>query len=162
MAKSSDDSRQSGREATRQQTHEIVIDAPIEAVWKAITDGEELTRWFVEEASVEPGVGGTITISWGGGDKGESRIEAWEPNQRLRLDHKFARDKGAVIVSEYTIERRGGKTVTEVRALGYSRLRRLERLLRRDRFRLGVVLSHAATLPRTSPWQAAHNHQGRR
>ena len=78
---SSDDSRPSGGGGTRQQTHEIVIDAPIEAVWKAITDGEELTRWFVEEATVEPGVGGTITISWGGGDEGESRIEAWEPNQ---------------------------------------------------------------------------------
>jgi len=110
MEKPSVDS-QSGREGTRQQTHEIVIDAPIEAVWKAITDAEELTRWFVEEASVEPGVGGSITISWGGGDKGESRIEAWEPNRLLRLDHKFGRDKGAVIVSEYTIERRDGKTV---------------------------------------------------
>ena len=45
---------------TRTQQHEIVIDAPIEAVWKAISDAEELTRWFVEEASVEPAVGGTI------------------------------------------------------------------------------------------------------
>ena len=38
--------------ATRTQQHEIVIDAPLEAVWKAITDAEELTRWFVQEASV--------------------------------------------------------------------------------------------------------------
>jgi uncharacterized protein YndB with AHSA1/START domain len=111
MEQSSDGNRQPARAATRQQAHEIVIDAPIEAVWKAISDGEELTRWFVEEASVEPGVGGTITISWGGGEKGESRIEAWEPNRLLRLDHKFGHDKGAAIVSEYTIERRGGKTV---------------------------------------------------
>jgi uncharacterized protein YndB with AHSA1/START domain len=63
MEQSSGGSRQSGRGGTRQQTHEIVIDAPIEAVWKAIVDGEELTRWFVEEATVEPGVGGTFTIS---------------------------------------------------------------------------------------------------
>ena len=52
----------SGRGGTRQQTHEIVIDAPIEAVWKAISDGEELTRWFVDEATVTPGLGGTISI----------------------------------------------------------------------------------------------------
>ena len=57
---------------TRTQQHEIVIDAPLEAVWKAITDAEELTRWFVEEASVEPGVGGTIASSWGGDERGKA------------------------------------------------------------------------------------------
>jgi uncharacterized protein YndB with AHSA1/START domain len=69
---------------TRTQQHEIVIDAPLEAVWKAITDAEELTRWFVEEAKVEPGVGGTIEISWGGEEMGKSRIDEWEPNRKLR------------------------------------------------------------------------------
>src|SRR2546430_2172655 len=34
--------------ATREQRHEIAIAASPEAVWKAITDAEELTRWFVE------------------------------------------------------------------------------------------------------------------
>ena len=77
---------------TRTQQHEIVIDAPIEAVWKAISDGEELTRWFVEEATVEPGVGGTITISWGGDEKGQSRIDAWEPNRKLRKTLHAVRD----------------------------------------------------------------------
>jgi uncharacterized protein YndB with AHSA1/START domain len=100
---------------TRTQVHEIVIDAPIEAVWKAITDGEELTRWFVEAAKVEPGAGGRIWISWGGGEEGESRIEVWEPNQKLRLalepiEMGTAKPAGAMI-NEYTLERRDGKTV---------------------------------------------------
>jgi uncharacterized protein YndB with AHSA1/START domain len=101
----------------RQQTHEIVIDAPIEAVWKAISDGEELTRWFVEEASVEPGVGGTITISWGGDEKSSGTIEAWEPNKKLRkrlapMDMGAAKSDPAMpMFDEYTIERRDGKTV---------------------------------------------------
>ena len=35
------------RTGTRAQEHEIVIDAPIESVWKAImADGEELTPWL--------------------------------------------------------------------------------------------------------------------
>ena len=55
---------------TRTQEHEIAIDASAEAVWKAITDAEELTRWFVETAKVEPGVGGSFRISWGGGEEG--------------------------------------------------------------------------------------------
>ena len=102
---------------SRKQEHEIVIDAPIEAVWKAIADGEELTRWFVAEASVEPGVGGTITISWDGEEKSSATIEAWEPNRKLRkklapFDMGAAKQDSAVpMIDEYTIERRDGKTV---------------------------------------------------
>jgi uncharacterized protein YndB with AHSA1/START domain len=101
----------------RTQTHEIVIDAPIEAVWKAISDAEELTRWFVTEASVTPGVGGTIAISWDGEEKSSGTIEAWEPNKRLRkklapFDMGTAKQDPAVpMIDEYTIERRDGKTV---------------------------------------------------
>jgi uncharacterized protein YndB with AHSA1/START domain len=101
----------------RQQTHEIVIDAPIEAVWKAISDAEELTRWFAAEASVTPGVGGTIAISWDGEEKSSSTIEVWEPNKKLRkklppFDMGPAKHDPAVpMIDEYTIERRDGTTV---------------------------------------------------
>jgi uncharacterized protein YndB with AHSA1/START domain len=102
---------------TRTQEHEIVIDAPLEAVWKAISDGEELTRWFVQEASVEPRVGGTLTFSWDGEEKGHNRIDAWEPNRKLRLtsmpfEMGAAKYDGTTpMVNEYTLERRGNKTV---------------------------------------------------
>ena len=102
---------------TRAQQHEIVIDAPLEAVWKALTEGEELTRWFAQEASVKPGVGGTVTFSWGGGEEGQNRIDEWEPNRKLRLtsmpfDMGAAKYDGTTpMVNEYTLERRDGKTV---------------------------------------------------
>jgi uncharacterized protein YndB with AHSA1/START domain len=101
----------------RQQTHEIAIDAPIEAVWKAISEGEELTRWFVDKATVTPGVGGTISIAWGDADMSSGTIEAWEPNKKLRkklapFDMGAAKHDPAVpMIDEYTIERRDGKTV---------------------------------------------------
>ena len=100
-----------------EQTHEIVIDAPIEAVWKAISDGEELTRWFVDKATVTPGVGGTISIAWGDAEMSSGTIEAWEPNKKLRktlapMDMGEAKHDPAVpMIDEYTIERRDGKTV---------------------------------------------------
>jgi uncharacterized protein YndB with AHSA1/START domain len=100
---------------SRKQEHEITIDAPIEAVWKAIVDGEELTRWFVDAASVTPGVGGTIEISWDGGEKGRNQIDVWEPNQKLRLSKPGPAaapgGESTPMVLEYTIERRDGKTV---------------------------------------------------
>ena len=52
---------------SRSQEHEIEIRAPVEDVWDAIASPEGLTRWFVEEARVEPGPGGRVRVSWGEG-----------------------------------------------------------------------------------------------
>ena len=43
------------------------VAAPVEAVWKAVTEGEELTRWFCMEATCDQGVGGKQHI-----DRGEA------------------------------------------------------------------------------------------
>jgi uncharacterized protein YndB with AHSA1/START domain len=42
----------------------IVIDAPTEAVFKAITDPNELTNWFPDQAILEPKVGGKMKFSF--------------------------------------------------------------------------------------------------
>jgi len=102
---------------TRTQQHEILIDASADAVWKAITDAEELTRWFVDAAKVEPGVGGKMWVSWDGAEGDPSTIEAWEPNKRLRVAlaplemGKGESETSSPIIVEYTIERRDGKTM---------------------------------------------------
>jgi uncharacterized protein YndB with AHSA1/START domain len=62
------------------------VKAPLDAVWKAITDGEEFTRWLCEKATTEPGVGGKQTKDWGGGAVGTSTIVIWEPNVHLRTE----------------------------------------------------------------------------
>lgn len=68
----------------RELVNEIAIDAPVEAVWKAITEADELVRWFPLECRTSPGPGGTIWFSWRGSTEGEAKIEVWEPNKRLR------------------------------------------------------------------------------
>ncbi len=42
---------------------EIEVAAPLEVVWKSLTDGTELARWFPLAASVEPGMGGKMRLS---------------------------------------------------------------------------------------------------
>ena len=116
---------------TRSQEHNIEIDAPLEAVWKALTDAEELTRWYVQEAEVTPGEGGDIWVSFGEGMAGRSRIEVWEPGNHLRLSHlppsegegsesaEGGAESGALgtppltspIIEDYFLESRGGVTV---------------------------------------------------
>lgn len=63
----------------------IDIDAPADAVWSALTEAKELTRWFPLEAKVIPGEGGSMYWGWGGDWGGESKIQAWEPDRRLKL-----------------------------------------------------------------------------
>ena len=70
--------------ATRAVEMEVEIAAAPDMVWKAISEGDEIRRWFAPEARVTPGVGGVIWLSWGGGVEGEGAIDIWEPGRRLR------------------------------------------------------------------------------
>ena len=77
------------RDSTKPRSHEhqIIIDAPVEAVWKALTDAEELTRWLCDKARVIPGEGGRMWSAWGESElQSDGKIiEVWEPGKRLTL-----------------------------------------------------------------------------
>jgi len=70
----------------------IEINAPVEAVWQALTEAEELSRWFPQRASVTPGVGGKIALSWPGITDWNLRIEEWKPNSHLRAVYDLQTD----------------------------------------------------------------------
>jgi uncharacterized protein YndB with AHSA1/START domain len=61
------------------------IDASPETVWKAVSEAEEIAKWLAPEVRVAPGLGGSVTVSWGPGMEGTMKIEAWEPNRHLGL-----------------------------------------------------------------------------
>ncbi len=100
--------------ATRSVEATIEIAAPVDAVWKALTDAEELIRWFPLAARVEPGVGGSIWLGWGDLATWDSRIEVWEPNQHLRTTFgpqlKEGADASVELAVDYYLESRGGGT----------------------------------------------------
>jgi uncharacterized protein YndB with AHSA1/START domain len=91
---------------------EIEIAAPVEEVWKALTDSKELARWFPLEARVTPGPGGKLFLSWGPGCEGETEIVAWEPGKKLATKDQFA-------LVEWTLESRGGKTIVRLLQSGF-------------------------------------------
>ena len=103
------------RPGTRSQEHEIEIDAPVEAVWRAITEAGEVIRWFAPVAEIDPRPGGTYMISWGEGMDGVSDIVTFEPGKRLRLEHRKMEGSPDMptgpIAEEWVIETRAGKTV---------------------------------------------------
>lgn len=96
---------------------EIEVAASPAAVWKALTDPEEMARWFPLAARVTPGAGGSIFVSWGPGCEGEAHIETWEPERLLRI--KQDGPAGSVIV-EWKLEQRGGKTLVRLAQSGFS------------------------------------------
>ncbi len=90
---------------------QIEIAAPVGTVWNALVNGTELSRWFPLEASVEPGKGGKISLSWGPDWTGTADIEVWETNHRLRSVQMVA---GQPVTVDWTVESHGGKTLLRV------------------------------------------------
>ena len=114
---------------TRKIEKKIEIAAPIEAVWKALTDAEELMRWFPLDARSTPGPKGTIWYSWGPPYEGESRIEIWDPPRRLKLAGDWAHAEGdearkahdaEQVAMDFMLESEAGKTVLRLVHSGFN------------------------------------------
>lgn len=99
------------------------IAAPVDAVWKAITEGEELTRWFCQDATCESRLGGEQNIDWGGGAKATQAIVVWEPNAHLRCEAVDPKREGSSPAEPYAIdwylEHNGGITRIRMVASGF-------------------------------------------
>jgi uncharacterized protein YndB with AHSA1/START domain len=52
---------------------EILIEASPEVVWGVITEPEQITRWFSDEAEVERRVGADGTLTWRPGGRGAAK-----------------------------------------------------------------------------------------
>lgn len=100
------------------------IDAPAEAVWKALTDAAELCNWFPLDARVKPGEGGSIFLSWGPVCEGEAPITLWAPNKRFQWTEQFTpkdQSEPVPVTIDYTLEAKGGKTVLRLVHSGFGR-----------------------------------------
>lgn len=110
---------------------ELNIPAPVDAVWRALTDARELTRWFPMQAEVTPGQGGKVTMIWDE-IRTDSRIDAWEPNRHLRTvgwapetpaeftaGEKPITDLNALVL-DYYLEAHGGTTVLRLVHSGFA------------------------------------------
>ena len=115
--------------STRAHETRVVIDAPMEDVWKALTEPAAIARWFAPKMTVEPGVGGSVLADWGPGLEWMTTIEVGEPNRHLRLAETRERvmtaspDAQALepcrLVQDYYLEAEGGKTVLRLVHSGF-------------------------------------------
>lgn len=108
---------------TRSITLERQVDAPPEEVWEALTTGEGLCQWFPLDARVEPGVGGSVWLSWGPGSEGEAPISIWDPPGRFGWTESYGEDaegRPIKVQVDFHVEGRDGTTVVRLVQSGLS------------------------------------------
>lgn len=64
----------------------IELDVPVDKVWEALTDADEIVKWFSTHAKVTPGVGGSIALGWSENYIGDNKIIIWEENKHLQCE----------------------------------------------------------------------------
>jgi len=106
------------KKQVRQHEMEVEMDATIEQVWEAVSTSQGIASWFAPDVKVEPGVGGSVSVSMGPGMEATSRIEVWEPNQHIRIVMDRPEDAPPSVV-DYYVEGRGGSTVMRLVHSGF-------------------------------------------
>jgi uncharacterized protein YndB with AHSA1/START domain len=62
---------------------EIVLDAPRDEVWEALTDPERLEDWFANDVELELRPGGGARFRWSNGEERHARVTEVEPGEKL-------------------------------------------------------------------------------
>ena len=102
----------------RSAEYVIRINAPPDAVWKALTDPRELERWFPLTATVTPGIGGALTLRWGDIGMDHLPISIWKPGQHLQVGMPQP-SHAPRVMHDFTIEDHGTSTVLRLVAHGF-------------------------------------------
>jgi uncharacterized protein YndB with AHSA1/START domain len=114
-----------------EMTIEIAVSP--DALWQAITDPDDLVRWFATEADVTPAAGGQWIVSWDGKWPWNTSIEIWEPQRHLRLLDRQSRPYDAhgqaalesvapmPVAIDWHVEGHGGTTVLRLVHSGFGR-----------------------------------------
>lgn len=105
---------------------EILIDAPIDVVWRVITEPDQIVRWFSDEAEVDLRPGGDGRLAFKGGDSYQLQIEAVEAPRRFAF--RWVQPEGGVVrpdnstVVEFTLEPEGDRTRLRVVESGFDKV----------------------------------------
>lgn len=61
----------------------VLLDAPAERVWEAVTDESALAEWLAPEVELEPHEGGEIVCRYEDGEERRGQVELVEEAERL-------------------------------------------------------------------------------
>ncbi|MCB1059908.1 MAG: SRPBCC domain-containing protein [Calditrichaeota bacterium] len=104
---------------------EFEFDLPVETVWAALTDPNQIANWFCFRARVEGKVGGEIEFDWKPffDFNWIDNISVWEPNKRLTFVPKpetLSKDKSIAYTCDFVIKSDKGKTTLRMVQSGFT------------------------------------------
>lgn len=102
-----------------EQTYRLA--APPERVFAALTDPEELVKWFVDKAEFSPKKGGSFRLKWAAGYSLKGRVKAIEPPKKLHLAWIDRFEGGKVFETEarFSLKKKGKGTLLTVTHRGF-------------------------------------------
>jgi uncharacterized protein YndB with AHSA1/START domain len=77
---------------------EILLPAPREEVWEALTDPDRLADWFANDVELDLRPGGGAHFRWDNGEERHATVTDVEPEERLAFEWE---DEGIV---EFTLD----------------------------------------------------------
>lgn len=95
---------------------EVVLEAPLDEVWDALTEPEQLEEWFANDVELKLEPGGDGVFRWADGE--EQRIVVEEVVTRRRV--AYAWDDGRVAIELEEVETGTRVRVTETGGEGWS------------------------------------------
>lgn len=105
---------------------ELILDAPIESVWEALTSAEHLRQWFGDIAEVELRPGGKAKFGWTEFDSvSEAIVDVVEAPTRFGFRWEAVEDRTVEEVStsvEFTLEPLNGGTRLTMVESGFTTL----------------------------------------
>lgn len=105
---------------------DILIDAPVDVVWRVITEPDQIVRWLSEAADIDLRPGGHGRLVFESGDSYQLQIEAVEPPTRFAF--RWVQPQGLVVradnslVVEFTLEPVGDRTRLRVVESGFDKV----------------------------------------
>lgn len=107
---------------SRQFEQTLDLRVPREAVWKALTDGAEIARWFAPEARVDPQVGGVVGWTWRDHFDWQQTVDVFDEGRHLRTRYDAWRgeaDTPHPLFIDFHLEGEGGATRLRVVHSGF-------------------------------------------
>jgi uncharacterized protein YndB with AHSA1/START domain len=96
-------------------TREVVLEAPVEEVWAALTEAELLEEWFANDVELELEPGGDGVFRWDDGEERHAVIEEVDPERRFA----FTWEDGRVAIELEEVEGGTRVLVTETAGAGW-------------------------------------------
>ncbi len=97
-------------------TREVVLEAPVEEVWAALTEPELLEEWFANDVELDLEPGGDGVFRWDDGDERHAVVEEVDPERRFT----FTWDDGHVEIDLEEVDGGTRVLVTETAGAGWA------------------------------------------